>query len=67
MKLTYLFKSLFISLTFLTFLVDAGHHEESEINYQEGQQAVMDAFGWNFDEAEITIEKISEMFMFYLV
>ena len=60
MKLTYLFKSLFISLTFLTFLVDAGHHEESEINYQEGQQAVMDAFGWNFDEAEITIEKISD-------
>ena len=60
MKLTYLFKSLFISLTFLTFLVDAGHHEESEINYQEGQQAVMDAFGWNFDEAEITTEKISD-------
>ena len=60
MKLTYLFKSLIISLTFLTFLVNAGHHEESEINYQEGQQAVMDAFGWNFDEAEITIEKISD-------
>jgi glyoxylase-like metal-dependent hydrolase (beta-lactamase superfamily II) len=60
MKLTYLFKSLIISLTFLTFLVDAGHHEESEINYQDGQQAVMDAFGWNFDEAEITIEKISD-------
>ena len=60
MKLTYLFKSLIISLTFLTFLVDAGHHEESEINYQEGQQAVMDAFGWNFDEAEITTEKISD-------
>jgi len=60
MKLTYLFKSLFILLPFLTFLVNAGHHEESEINYQEGQQAVMDAFGWNFDEAEITIEKISD-------
>ena len=60
MKLTYLFKSLFISLTFLTFLVNAGNHEESEINYEEGQQAVMDAFGWNFDEAEITIEKISD-------
>ena len=60
MNLTYLFKSLIISLTFLTFLVDAGHHEESEINYQDGQQAVMDAFGWNFDEAEITIEKISD-------
>ena len=60
MKLTYLFKSLFISLTFLTFLVNAGNHKESEINYEEGQQAVMDAFGWNFDEAEITIEKISD-------
>tara|TARA_B100000029_G_scaffold234473_1_gene231707 strand:- start:22 stop:990 length:969 start_codon:yes stop_codon:yes gene_type:complete len=60
MKLTYLFKALFIPLTFLTFLVNAEHHEESEINYQEGQQAVMDAFGWNFNEAEITIEKISD-------
>ena len=60
MKLTYLFKSLFISLTFLAFVVNAAHHEESEINYQDGQQAVMDAFGWNFDEAEITIEKISD-------
>ncbi|MDP6917382.1 MAG: MBL fold metallo-hydrolase [SAR86 cluster bacterium] len=60
MKLTYLFKSLFISLTFLAFLVNAAHHEESEVNYQDGQQAVMDAFGWNFDEAEITIEKISD-------
>ena len=60
MKLTYLFKSLFISLTFLAFLVNAAHHEESEVNYKDGQQAVMDAFGWNFDEAEITIEKISD-------
>jgi len=60
MKLIYLFKALFISLTFLTFSVNAEHHEESEIDYKEGQQAVMDAFGWDFNEAEITIEKISD-------
>ena len=60
MKLSYLFKSLIISLSVLTFSINAAHHEESEINYKEGQQAVMDAFGWDFDEAEISIESISD-------
>ena len=60
MKLSYLFKSLIISLSVLTFSINATHHEESEINYKEGQQAVMDAFGWDFDEAEISIESISD-------
>tara|TARA_Y100000590_G_scaffold468091_1_gene649369 strand:- start:12637 stop:13605 length:969 start_codon:yes stop_codon:yes gene_type:complete len=60
MKQSYLFKSLIISLTFFTFSINASHHEEYEINYKEGQQAVMDAFGWDFDEAEITIQSISD-------
>ena len=60
MKLSYLFKSLIISLSVLTFSINAAHHEESEINYKEGQQAVMDAFGWDFNEAEISIESISD-------
>ena len=59
MKLSYLFKSLIISLSVLTFSINAAHHEESELNYKDGQQAVMDAFGWDFDEAEISIESVS--------
>jgi len=60
MKLSYLFKSLIISLSVLTFSINAAHHEESELNYKDGQQAVMDAFGWDFNEAEISIESISD-------
>ena len=60
MKLSYLFKSLIISLSVLTFSINAAHHEESELNYKDGQQAVMDGFGWDFDEAEISIESISD-------
>ena len=60
MKLSYLFKSLIISLSVLTFSINAAHHEKSELNYKDGQQAVMDAFGWDFDEAEISIESVSD-------
>ena len=60
MKLSYLFKLLIISLSVLTFSINAAHHEESELNYKDGQQAVMDAFGWDFDEAEISIESVSD-------
>jgi len=60
MKLNNLFKSLLLSLTFVTCLVTAAHHEETGINYKEGQQAVMDAFGWDFDQAEITTEQITD-------
>ena len=56
MKLNNLFKSLLLSLTFVTCVVTAAHHEETGINYKEGQQAVMDAFGWDFDQAEISTE-----------
>ncbi len=60
MILNNLFKSLLLSLTFVTCVVTAAHHEEAGINYKEGQQAVMDAFGWDFDQAEITTEKITD-------
>tara|TARA_Y100000590_G_scaffold462871_1_gene628125 strand:+ start:2056 stop:3024 length:969 start_codon:yes stop_codon:yes gene_type:complete len=60
MKLNNLFKSLLLSLAFIACVVTAAHHEETGINYKEGQQAVMDAFGWDFDQAEITTEKITD-------
>ncbi len=60
MKLNNLFKSLLLSLTFVACVVTAAHHEKTGINYKEGQQAVMDAFGWDFDQAEITTEKITD-------
>ena len=46
----------------LSFSINAfgGHHSEGKESYQEGQQAVLDAFGWDFEKAEITIEKINE-------
>ena len=45
----------------LSFSINAfsGHHSEGKESYQEGQQAVLDAFGWDFEKAEITIEKIN--------
>ena len=39
------------------------HHSEGKESYQEDQQAVLDAFGWDFKKAEITIEKINETIM----
>jgi glyoxylase-like metal-dependent hydrolase (beta-lactamase superfamily II) len=36
------------------------HHLEGENSYKEGQQAVLDAFGWDLKKAEITIERINE-------
>ena len=60
MKLSYLFKSLLITSLFLSLSIYASYHKKLENEYEEGQQAVLDAFGWNFDEAEITIESISD-------
>ena len=60
MKLSYLFKSLLITSLFLSLSIYASYHKKPENEYEEGQQAVLDAFGWDFDEAEITIESISE-------
>ena len=59
MKLSYLFKSLLITSLFLSLSIYASYHKKPENEYEEGQQAVLDAFGWDFDEAEITIESIS--------
>ncbi|MFM1569474.1 MAG: MBL fold metallo-hydrolase [SAR86 cluster bacterium] len=60
MKLSYLFKSLLITSLFLSLSIYASYHKKPENEYEEGQQAVLDAFGWDFDEAEITIESISD-------
>ena len=38
----------------------SAHHLEGENSYKEGQQAVLDAFGWDLKKAEITIERINE-------
>ena len=59
MKLSYLFKSLLITSLFLSLSIYASYHKKPENEYEEGQQAVLNAFGWDFDEAEITIESIS--------
>lgn len=60
MKISYLFKSLLITSLFLSLSIYASYHKKPENEYEEGQQAVLDAFGWDFDEAEITIESISD-------
>ena len=60
MKLSYLFKSLLITSLFLSLSIYASYHKKPENEYEEGQQAVLEAFGWDFDEAEITIESISD-------
>ena len=60
MKLSYLFKSLLITSLFLSLSIYASYHKKPENEYEEGQQAVLDAFGWDFNEAEITIESISD-------
>ena len=60
MKQKYLFATLLITFFILSSTTDAAHHEKAENNYEEGQQAVLDAFGWDFSKAEITTEKITE-------
>ena len=60
MKQKYLFATLLITFFILSSSTDAAHHEKAENNYEEGQQAVLDAFGWDFSKAKITTEKITE-------
>ena len=60
MKQKYLFTTLLITFFILSSTTDAAHHEKAENNYEEGQQAVLDAFGWDFSKAKITTEKITE-------
>ena len=45
---------------FLSMQAFSGHHEMNEDPYAEGQQVVLDAFGWDFTEATIITEKISD-------
>jgi glyoxylase-like metal-dependent hydrolase (beta-lactamase superfamily II) len=58
-KNLYVFVLLIASLSF-SINAFSGHHSEGKDSYKEDQQAVLDAFGWDFKKAEITIEKINE-------
>tara|TARA_Y100001949_G_scaffold55729_1_gene46833 strand:- start:98 stop:1066 length:969 start_codon:yes stop_codon:yes gene_type:complete len=60
MKQKYLLVALLISLSIASTETDAMHHEKVANDYEKGQQAVHDAFGWDFSKAEITTEKITE-------
>ena len=60
MKEKYFLAALLISLSIVSTGTDAAHHEKAANDYKEGQQAVLDAFGWDFSKAEITTEKITE-------
>lgn len=51
---------LIIITLFLSMQASSGHHQENEDPYQEGQQVVLDAFGWDFSEAVIVTEKITD-------
>ena len=58
-KNVYWISLLIASLSFSTNAF-SGDHSKGKESYLEGQQAVLDAFGWDFRKAEITIEKINE-------
>ena len=60
MKQKYLLVALLISLFLASTATDAMHNEKVANDYEKGQQAVHDAFGWDFSKAEITTEKITE-------
>ena len=60
MKQEYLLTTLVIALLTLSTSISTAHHEKVENGYEEDQQAVLDAFGWDFSKAKITTEKISE-------
>ena len=44
----------------ISFSINAftGHHSEGKESYQEGQQAVLDAFGWDFEKAGLSAESV---------
>ena len=60
MKQKYLLAALLVSSFLASTTTDAMHHEKVASDYEKGQQAVHDAFGWDFSKAEITTEKITE-------
>ena len=58
-KNVYWISLLIASLSFSTNAF-SGDHSKGKESYQEAQQVVLDAFGWDLKKAEITIEKINE-------
>ena len=60
MKQKYLLAALLVSSFLASTTTDAMHHEKVASDYEKGQQAVHDAFGWDFSKAKITTEKITE-------
>ena len=60
MKSKYLLPFLVCSSITFSLGLQAALHEKEEINYKEGQKAVIDAFGWDMKNPSITTERISD-------
>ena len=65
MKQKYLLAVLLVSSFLASTTTDAMHHEKVASDYEKGQQAVHDAFGWDFSKAEITTENALEIFQIH--
>ena len=60
MKSKYLLLFLVCSSITFSLGLQADHHEKEEINYKEGQKAVIDAFGWDMKNPTISTERITD-------
>ena len=60
MKSKYLLPFLLFSSITFSLGLQADHHEKEEINYKEGQKAVIDAFGWDMKNPTISTERITD-------
>ena len=60
MKSKYLLPFLVFSSITFSLGLQAAHHEKEEINYKEGQKAVIDAFGWDMKNPTISTERITD-------
>ena len=60
MKSKYLLLFLVCSSITFSLGLQAAHHEKEEINYKEGQKAVIDAFGWDMKNPTISTERITD-------
>ena len=60
MKSKYLLPFLVCSSITFSLGLQAAHHEKEEINYKEGQKAVIDAFGWDMKNPTISTERITD-------
>ena len=45
---------------FMSIGIFAKHHESENVHFKKEQKAVLDAFGWDFDKAEIVTERITD-------